>query len=90
MSEPLGDRGILCVSQFTLYGDVRKGTRPSWTAAAPGDHAEPLFGDLGFSLGLPIPIRSVATTRVLAALALPIVGRLPFRWIYPTGAAQSE
>lgn len=51
---------------------------------------EPLFGDLGFSLGLPIPIRGVATTRVLAALALPIVGRLPFRWIYPTGAAQSE
>lgn len=43
MGEPLGDRGILCVSQFTLYGDVRKGTRPSWTAAAPGDHAEPLY-----------------------------------------------
>ena len=51
---------------------------------------EPLFGDLGFSLGVPLPIRSVATTRVLAALVLPIVGRLPFRWIYPTGAAQSE
>lgn len=51
---------------------------------------EPLFGDLGFSLGMPIPIRSVATTRRLAALALPIVGRLPFHWIYPTGAAQSE
>lgn len=43
MNEPLGDRGILCISQFTLYGDVRKGTRPSWTAAAPGDHAEPLY-----------------------------------------------
>lgn len=43
MSEPLGDREILCVSQFTLYGDVRKGTRPSWTAAAPGALAEPLY-----------------------------------------------
>jgi D-tyrosyl-tRNA(Tyr) deacylase len=43
MAEPLGDREILCVSQFTLYGDVRRGTRPSWTQAAPGDHAEPLY-----------------------------------------------
>jgi D-aminoacyl-tRNA deacylase len=34
--------GVLVVSQFTLYGDVRKGRRPSWTAAAPGPVAEPL------------------------------------------------
>ncbi|MCX5070542.1 D-aminoacyl-tRNA deacylase [Micromonospora lupini] len=33
---------ILVVSQFTLYGDARKGRRPSWTAAAPADVAEPL------------------------------------------------
>lgn len=33
---------LLVVSQFTLYGDVRKGRRPSWTAAAPAEHAEPL------------------------------------------------
>ncbi|MCW3041001.1 MAG: D-tyrosyl-tRNA(Tyr) deacylase [Solirubrobacterales bacterium] len=43
MAEPLGDREVLCVSQFTLYGDVRKGTRPSWSRAAPGDLAEPLY-----------------------------------------------
>ncbi|WP_405094976.1 D-aminoacyl-tRNA deacylase [Micromonospora sp. NBC_01412] len=34
--------GILVVSQFTLYGDARRGRRPSWTAAAPAEVAEPL------------------------------------------------
>jgi D-tyrosyl-tRNA(Tyr) deacylase len=43
MNEPLGDREVLCVSQFTLYGDVRRGNRPSWVAAARPDHAEPLY-----------------------------------------------
>jgi len=33
---------LLVVSQFTLYGDTRKGRRPSWSAAAPPDHARPL------------------------------------------------
>lgn len=33
---------LLVVSQFTLYGDTRKGRRPSWTAAAPAEVAEPL------------------------------------------------
>ena len=33
---------VLVVSQFTLYGDARKGRRPSWTAAAPAELAEPL------------------------------------------------
>lgn len=43
MNEPLGDRGVLCVSQFTLYGDTRKGTRPSYGAAARPEVAEPLY-----------------------------------------------
>ena len=34
--------GVLVVSQFTLYGDARKGRRPTWAAAAPGGQAEPL------------------------------------------------
>jgi len=43
MNESLGDREVLCVSQFTLYGDARKGNRPSWVAAASPEHAEPLY-----------------------------------------------
>ncbi len=43
MNEPLGDREVLCVSQFTLYGDARKGNRPSYVAAARPEHAEPLY-----------------------------------------------
>jgi D-aminoacyl-tRNA deacylase len=44
MNEPLGDeREVLCVSQFTLYGDARRGNRPAYVAAAPPEHAEPLY-----------------------------------------------
>jgi D-tyrosyl-tRNA(Tyr) deacylase len=43
MNEPLGDREVLCVSQFTLYGDARRGNRPSYTDAAPAEDAEPLY-----------------------------------------------
>ncbi len=37
---------VLVISQFTLYGDTRKGRRPSWTQAAPGEVAEPLVDEV--------------------------------------------
>jgi D-aminoacyl-tRNA deacylase len=43
MNEAIGEREILCVSQFTLYGDTRRGNRPSFVAAAPSEQAEPLY-----------------------------------------------
>lgn len=43
MNEPLGEREVLCVSQFTLLGDVAKGNRPSWGHAATGEVARPLY-----------------------------------------------
>ncbi|GAB3991752.1 D-aminoacyl-tRNA deacylase [Nocardioides marmoraquaticus] len=43
--QSVGDAGapVLVVSQFTLYGDARKGRRPTWSAAAPGEMSEPLY-----------------------------------------------
>ena len=40
------DASVLVVSQFTLYGDARKGRRPTWAAAAPGPVSEPIYDAL--------------------------------------------
>lgn len=52
-------------------------------------HYDFILGDFMFSLGLPIPIRRLATIKILAAILVPIVGRLPFDWVYPTGEKQN-
>ena len=49
-----------------------------------------VFGDLMFGLGIPIPFRSVRSLKILAALLMPVVGRLPFEWVYPTGEKQEK
>jgi D-tyrosyl-tRNA(Tyr) deacylase len=51
MNEPLGEREVLCVSQFTLYGDARRGNRPSFVAAARPELAEPLYARFCERLG---------------------------------------
>ena len=48
------------------------------------------FGDLMFSLGLPIPVRSLGGVRFLAATLLPIITKMPFKWFYPLGSEQDN
>lgn len=47
-----------------------------------------LFGDLIFALGIPIEVRSFNQLNIIGTLLLPIMTRLPFKWIYPTGQKQ--
>lgn len=69
---------------FIALGADRWGLTMSFVDAG----YECVFGDLMFGLGLPFPIRSVGSLKTLAAIMMPIAGRLPFDWIYPTGEKQ--
>jgi D-aminoacyl-tRNA deacylase len=51
VNDALGEREALVVSQFTLYGDTRKGNRPSFVQAARPEHAEPLYERFADRLG---------------------------------------
>ncbi len=51
---------------------------------------ECVFGDLMFGLGVGIPLHSPLQVKRLAALVMPVVGRLPFEWVYPTGEKQEK
>ena len=51
---------------------------------------ECVFGDLMFALGLPFKIKTLKRVRILARLLMPIAGRLPLSFIYPTGESQLE
>jgi hypothetical protein len=49
-----------------------------------------IFGDLMFGFGMPFPVRSRNALKILAAVLMPVAGRLPFEWIYPTGQKQEK
>lgn len=49
-----------------------------------------LYGDLMFSLGIPLPLYKVSSVKMLAAILMPVVSRLPFSWVYPIGEAQEK
>jgi len=48
------------------------------------------FGDLMFSLNIPIPLRSLGAVRILAAMLLPFITKMPFKWFYPLGSEQDN
>ena len=77
MNVPVAEAGgeVLVVSQFTLYGDTRKGRRPSWAAAARPEHAEPLIER--FSAALTALGARVATGRFAAHMHVELVNDGP-------------
>jgi D-tyrosyl-tRNA(Tyr) deacylase len=89
MDRPVGEVGgeVLVVSQFTLYGDTRKGRRPSWVAAAPPEQAEPLIEvvcDELRSLGA-----TVATGRFRADMAVELVNDGPVTLLLEVDAPEA-
>lgn len=74
-------RRVLLVSSVDRYGMAEAFVRAG---------AQTLFGDFYFALGIPIPMRSLTTVRILAACLLPVFTKLPFKLLYPTGAKQEQ
>jgi hypothetical protein len=74
-------RRVLLVSSVDRYGMAE-----AFVEAG----AETLFGDFYFALGVPVPMRRLATVRLLAACMLPVITKLPFQWLYPTGSKQER
>ena len=71
---------------FVTLGVDRWGMTRSFVDAG----YECIFGDLMFGLGLPFTVRSLQGLKTLAAILMPVAGRLPFDWVYPTGEKQEE
>jgi hypothetical protein len=71
----------LLTAAITRYGMTQSFVDAGYTC---------VFGDLMFGLGAPIPIRSMTALRRLAKVLLPIIGRLPIEWLYPTGEKQEQ
>lgn len=78
---PLRGRKVLMVSSVDRFGMAE-----AVTAAG----ADVTHGDLMFGLGLPLALRDLATVARLARVLMPVLTRLPFAWLYPTGEKQEQ
>lgn len=74
-------RKVLLVSSVDRYGMAEAFAQAG---------ADVIFGDFIFGLGLPIPIRKLGTVKILAALLLPVLTKVPIKFLYPTGKKQEE
>ena len=75
--------GLLIVSQFTLYGDVRRGLRPSWSDAAPPEIAEPLYDF--FVRQARTTIDEVATGKFQAMMQVELINEGPVTILLDSG-----
>ncbi|HEX6971419.1 MAG TPA: quinate 5-dehydrogenase [Limnochordia bacterium] len=77
----LAGRRVLMVAAVDRFGMAEELARRG---------ADVVFGDLMFGLGIPIPLRSLRQLERVAFVALPVITRLPFKWLYPVGEKQEE
>lgn len=78
---PLRGRTVLLVSAVDRFGMAE---------ALHQAGCRLVMGDMIFGLGIPYAIRSLGTLNILARLLLPVICRVPFQWIYPTGEKQEK
>jgi len=71
---------------FIVSGADRWGMSSSFMDAG----YECVFGDIMFGLGLPVALHTRGQLKTLASILMPVVGRLPFSWVYPTGEKQEK
>jgi hypothetical protein len=77
----LSTKNVLVVSAVDRFG----------MAEVVAKHAKNfVYADMMFALGIPIPIKSWWMLKILAFTLLPVITRMPFKWLYPTGEKQDE
>lgn len=83
LADEIGWRGrrVLMVSAVDRFGMAEE---------LDAQGADVFYGDVVFALGLPVPVRTLPGLVRLATTLLPVVTRVPFKWLYPTGSAQER
>lgn len=77
----LSEKSVLMVSAVDRFGMAEELAKVSKSV---------LFGDLIFALGLPLPLSTIGALELFAHALMPVVSRVPFKWLYPTGEAQER
>ncbi len=87
LAQKIGDYIAQCGKKaFVVSGADRWGMSKSFIDGG----YDCTFGDLMFGLGMPVALHTAGQLKTLAAILMPVVGRLPFSWVYPTGEQQEK